>query len=304
MEDFFHHRQCGKEILVESEEKDDNNMRSQARFHFMCALEIAALSLRSVLIASSVNLSAVKPMFDSAIEIHKSIESLNYALCILFDEKFAELELILFAFRRMVVQMESSSNSIPGSVVEEEANYSHQCAACSSGIELEEDVDNPGTFYCLKCWKSYDYDNGVSDDDDGGGGDEITFEPRAGLYTIDQLKAIGESPMSQKDALRPLELGFHDEASLNSMLQSLPGAVVRSDTRKKSNNSKSKRDKRQSKQTNTNATVQIPIITDVIPATGEDQLTNLNDVNFNEEVDIVDEKSRDATATTIDMMTS
>ena len=32
------------------------------------------------------------------------------------------------------------------------------CAECRSSVELEEDVDNPGTFYCRRCWEAYEAD--------------------------------------------------------------------------------------------------------------------------------------------------
>mmetsp|Transcript_6883 Transcript_6883/g.9205 ORF Transcript_6883/g.9205 Transcript_6883/m.9205 type:complete len:110 (+) Transcript_6883:1-330(+) len=48
----------------------------------------------------------------------------------------------------------------------EENDYSRQkvpcCATCQSTYGCEEDVDNPGAFYCQTCWEEYENSLGTS----------------------------------------------------------------------------------------------------------------------------------------------
>lgn len=238
------HRRRAMEFIL-SAGNSSFSSPSEAKHHLICALVIACSTLQRARLAgdvaradedSSGNVRAVtpsdagvhvnpplrtmciaqlRPIYDTSLAMYRCLQDLNERTGALFDPAQAEFEVALVAFGHIF----------------EDACSSPQCAVCGESEldNLDEDIDNLGTYYCDSCWETYDEAEGKA------------LRKQLGLgnvkvYAVQKLLALRQAPLV-RSALPP---------ELAEMLLFVPQPYMQS-TRNKPTGSKGMKPWRQRK---------------------------------------------------------
>ena len=114
---------------------------NEAKHSLRLGIALAARFLRPMLHSSLECLSGMLPLIETAQAFVSQFEALDDSL---FNIELAEYSII---FDSLCAKIR------PATVTA--ASPEFVCAACSSKSNLDEDVDNPGIFYCVPCWVEY-----------------------------------------------------------------------------------------------------------------------------------------------------
>lgn len=176
------------------------NQMIGARYHLQEGLFLAvSMLLPSERTNGKEAILALEPIFGTALAIHQCIEDIDQVTGTLFDENLSKLEMALFSYARWREDVR--------------AEMRLNCAACGSLDQLDEDVDNPGTFYCVPCWMAYGDSNEVASSEKS---------HKSIRYEIEELVSLRMSVSSARDRMSPELLGHEDERSLEAMMRRLP----------------------------------------------------------------------------------
>ena len=119
-------------------------------------------------------LDGVRAIYDTYRAMYRCLDDLNEHDGVLFDPLQAELEVALTAFKHVF----------------DSAHGPMRCSACGETDPacLEEDMDNSGTFYCVRCWQAYD--------------ESAVQRAREGLteYSVEELLALRDAPLARRPA--------------------------------------------------------------------------------------------------------
>jgi hypothetical protein len=256
---FLHHRQSALHHFKLAEDAPAD--AAAARHHLRAALALASNALAVDVAATRAGggkeeAARLWPLVATAAALTQCLAALNAKANVLFDPELARWELELAAaaeaFTPEPAAPGAAGGSADGATAPPRAGLSGSspllapqesdacCAACGSTQELDEDVDSPGTQYCVPCWLAYDTGvlaEGAAEYAAAGVADTVATAAAAALqdaavaaalgrgvhaYTVNELLALRAAHCAPPDAAPACFLGLQDAAAVSAMLARLP----------------------------------------------------------------------------------